>query len=60
MKLKTKDMPVTQPFQVLQTPNERAGISPVTVRRLMADLEYNYHQGRKVRMGNLPERGPVR
>ena len=60
MKLKTKNMPVTQPFQVLQTPNERAGISPVTVRRLMAELEFNYHLSRKARMGNIPDWGPVR
>ena len=38
-------------------PNERAGISPVTVRRLMADLEYNYYQVRKTQGPHLEGRG---
>jgi hypothetical protein len=33
------------------TPNERAGISPVTVRRMMKGLEDNYY--RKLKLGGV-------
>ena len=39
-----------------ETPNERAGISPVTVRRIMADLEHNYYHARKTKSFDHLER----
>ena len=56
MKLQTKTRQALQSPQVLQSPNERAGISPVTVRRLMADLEHNYYHVRKIPEFSQPER----
>ena len=58
LNVKTRQKPLGP--HVLRSPNQRAGISPVTVRRLMADLEYNYYQERKALASHLPERGPVR
>ena len=42
------DMPLTPSLEKDKTPNEKAGISPVTVRRLMAEHERHLPKGAKL------------
>ena len=58
MKPLAEKQPTTQSLNLSQSPNERAGISPVTVRRLMADHEHNYYHAKKARgVSRLESRG---